>query len=116
MKGLGATLVAAVVLAIGGWYYFAHFHSTAIGKVVSNPRDYAGKEIVVSGTVTDRFSLIIIKYFNLRDSSGMIPVVTDRPLPAVGAKIRVKGYVKEEFSLGDRQVLVFQESASPAAR
>lgn len=100
-----------IVVGIAGVYYANQVHSTQIGKVINNPRNYAGKEIVISGTVTYRFSFFVIRYFDLQDSSGEITVVTDQPLPAVREKIRVKGYVKDGFSLGDKQTLVFLESS-----
>lgn len=110
MKGLIVSILTIIVLAVGGWYYATEVHSTQIGKIISNPRDYAGKEIAVSGTVRERFSFFVIRYFNLQDASGKITVVTDQPLPAVGAKVRVKGTIKDGFSLGDQQTLVFLES------
>jgi hypothetical protein len=36
-------------------------------------------------------------------------IVTDRPLPKIGAKMRVKGTVKEAFSLGSRSLVVIVE-------
>lgn len=107
------TIVAALItmiLGVGGWYYVTQIHSTEIGQVMSNPRNFAGKEIAISGTVTERFSLVFIKYFILSDPTGNFTVVTDKPLPAMGEKIRVKGHVTEGFSLGDQQMLVFIES------
>lgn len=110
MKGAIAAVLAVVVLGVGGWYYMTSIHATPIGKVTSNPRAYVGREIAIAGTVTERFSLFIVKYFDLRDSSGSIMVVTDKPLPAVGAQIRVRGNLKEGFSLGEQQSLVFVET------
>ena len=109
MKGAIAVVLTAVVLGIGGWYYYTEIHATNISKMLSNPRDYVGKELTISGTVTERFSLFVVKYFILQDSSGQIIVVSDKPLPAIGAKTRVKGYLKEGFSLGEQQSLVFME-------
>jgi hypothetical protein len=36
-------------------------------------------------------------------------VVTDRPLPVIGSKVRIQGKVAESFSLGSEQKLVFVE-------
>jgi len=84
--------------------------TTKIGDIISHPRDYAGKEVTISGEVTETFSLFVVKYFVVRDSSGEISVVTDRPLPAKGEKIKVKGTVKEAFSLGNKTALVLMET------
>ncbi len=83
---------------------------TKIGDINSHPRDYAGKEVTISGEVTETFSLFFVKYFVVRDSSGEISVVTDRTLPAKGEKIKVKGSVKEAFSLGTKTALVLMET------
>jgi hypothetical protein len=52
-----------------------------------------------------------VKYFVVRDNSGEISVVTEKPLPAKGEKIRVKGIVKETFSFGTKTALVLVEAA-----
>jgi len=90
--------------------------TTKIGDITGHPRDYAGKEVTVSGEVTETFSLFVIKYFVLRDSTGEITVVTDRPLPAKGEKIKVKGVVKEAFSVGDKTSLVLVEGTEKPSR
>ncbi len=87
--------------------------STPIGKILADPRAYAGKTVTVSGEVTQVFSLIFIKYFRLRDKTGEIVVVTDKPLPKVGTKISVKGTVQEAFSIGDQQLIVIVEESKP---
>jgi len=83
--------------------------TTKIGDITGHPRDYAGKEVTISGEVTEVFSLFILRYFTVRDGSGEISVVTDRPLPAKGQNIKVTGVVKEAFSLGTTSALVLVE-------
>lgn len=83
--------------------------STNIGDIVNNPREYADKKVTVSGTVTEVFSFFVIKYFVIRDETGQIPVVSDKPLPKNGSTLKVTGTVREAFSLGDQQLLVLVE-------
>lgn len=83
--------------------------TTPINKIIENPRDYNGKQVAISGKVTEIFSLILVKYFVVHDNTGEIVVVTDRPLPQKGVKIRVKGTVEEAFSIGDKQLIVIVE-------
>ena len=87
--------------------------STPIGKILADPRAYAGKTVTVSGEVTQIFSLVFIKYFRLRDETGEIIIVTDKPLPKVGTKIKVKGTAQEAFSIGDQQLIVIVEQGKP---
>jgi hypothetical protein len=83
--------------------------ATKIGDIVGHPRDYADKEVAISGEVTETFSLFVVKYFVVRDNSGEISVVTEKPLPVKGEKIKVKGTVKETFSFGTKTALVLVE-------
>jgi len=85
------------------------FGTTPIGKILEKPREYADTTVVVSGKVTEIFGLVFIKYFIVEDKTGSIAVVTDKPLPKMGSEIKVRGIVKEAFSLGDQQLLVLIE-------
>jgi hypothetical protein len=84
--------------------------TTKIGDIVGHPRDYADKEVIISGEVTETFSLFVVKYFVVRDNSGEISVVTEKPLPVKGEKIKVTGTVKETFSFGTKTALVLVEA------
>jgi aspartyl/asparaginyl-tRNA synthetase len=95
---------------------FCGIGTTKIGDITGHPRDYAGKEVTVSGEVTETFSLLVVRYFILRDATGEITVVTDRPLPAKGEKIKVKGVVKEAVSIGTKTSLVLVEGTEKPSR
>ena len=105
--GLAILFFSLILSGCGGLF------STPIGKILADPRAYAGKTVTVSGEVTQIFSLVFIKYFRLRDETGEIVIVTDRPLPKVGTKIKVKGTVQEAFSIGDQQLIVIVERSKP---
>ncbi len=83
--------------------------STPIGKIAENPREYAGKSVTITGEVTDVFSLFVLKYFAIRDDTGQIIVISDKPLPKKGTTLTVKGRIEEAFSVGDQQLLVLIE-------
>jgi hypothetical protein len=105
--GLAILFSSLILFGCGGLF------STPIGKILADPRAYAGKTVTVSGEVTQIFSLFFIKYFRLKDETGEIVIVTDKPLPKVGTKIRVKGTVQEAFSIGDQQLIVLVEQSKP---
>jgi hypothetical protein len=98
-------LIVSIVL-IGCATMFA----TSIRKILDNPRDYSGKTVTVSGEVTEVVSLVFVQYFVVKDSTGEITVVTERPLPRKGSKITVKGKVQQAFSIGDKQLIVIVEN------
>lgn len=103
-------LFFAFSAGIGSWYYFTEIQTVPIEKIYKHPRDYSNRKIAISGTVTERFSLFVIRYFTVQDATGNILVVTEQPMPAVGEAVRVKGYVEDGFSLGEQQTLVFREA------
>ena len=87
------------------------FLSTPIGKILENPRKYADRSVTISGEVTEVFSLMVVRYFVIKDKTGQIAVVTDKPLPRKGTEITVHGMVKEACSMGDQQLLVLVEDS-----
>ncbi len=88
--------------------------STPIEQIKSNPRQYTDKRVKISGTVTETFSLLILKYFILNDGTGDMYVVTRKSMPAKGEKIKVSGTVRDAFSLGETQLLVLLEDGEDA--
>ena len=81
-----------------------------VGDIQGHPRYYANSEVTISGEVTEIFSLIPVKYLTLRDSTGEISVITDRPLPVKAEKLKITGVAHETFSLGPKTTLVLVEA------
>jgi cytochrome c-type biogenesis protein CcmE len=100
---------ASIVLSLLLFAGCSGMFSTPIGDLVESPRKYDGKHLKISGTVTERNSFFVAKYFVLKDKTGEIRVMTTRVLPNVGEKVVVHGRLKEAFSLGDLSALVFIE-------
>lgn len=88
--------------------------TTPIQEIKDKPREYADKRVKVAGTVSQTFSLLVLKGFVLNDGTGDIYVVTKKVMPAEGEQITVKGTVREAFSLGDRHVLILLEDGKNA--
>lgn len=89
--------------------FAASAHAVSIGQVLNDPRTYADKTVTVEGQVVGMLSLFVIKYFTLNDGTGSINVITEKPLPKKGQRIRVTGKVSELFSLGRETLLVLME-------
>jgi len=90
--------------------------TTSIGDILAHPREYAGRSVTVQGEVKNVFSLLVIKYFTLDDGTGSIIVVTERPLPKNGERIKVKGRVEEAFSLGEQTLTLIIEADERSSR
>jgi len=102
-----ASLLLFACLAV---FLFLHFLPTPIGAVLGNPRQYETGEWSIEGVVSERASMLVVRYFKLRDKTGEITVVTNRTLPNVGERLRVHGCVVQTFAIGDLQGIVFEES------
>ena len=83
--------------------------SVPVKKLLENPRDYESKTVYIEGEVSEVFSLLVVKYFTVRDNTGEIIVITERILPKKGEKLKVKGRIVEAFSIGDKTLTVFKE-------
>jgi hypothetical protein len=85
-----------------------------IKDVVDNPRKYVDQTVTVAGEVQEAFALLSLKYYTLGDGTGSIRVLTEKPLPRKGEKLRVTGRVAEAFALGDQSVMILiEEKPSP---
>ncbi len=91
-------------------------NTVSVKDILANPRAYAERTVTIDGEVTGMFSLVVVKYFTVNDGTGSINVVTARPLPAQGQRIRVTGKVNEVFSLGTETLLVLMEEKSEAGK
>lgn len=87
------------------------FFTTPIGSILKNPRDYEGKQVKVSGVVTENMNIFIMKGFKLKDDTGEIFVITDKILPKVGSIATAQGYIKEGFTIVDAQFIVIMEGS-----
>jgi hypothetical protein len=74
--------------------------STTINRILADPAKYRDKDVRLSGTVADSYSLANRGVYKLDDESGQIWVVSDRGVPRRGARVKVTGRVREGFNLG----------------
>ncbi len=74
--------------------------SLTIGEVINDPGRYGEQPVELEGEVTDAVGLLSVGVFTLSDSSGEISVLTGKGLPAVGARLKVRGEVLSGITLG----------------
>jgi hypothetical protein len=82
---------------------------TKIKDILDHPRDFEGKDITLSGTVTNSVSLLLIKYYEIQDGTGSIKIVTDKLLPSRGEKLAVTGRMMV-IELGTERWVVIREN------
>ncbi len=100
--GQRLSLGAVALLAVLG---SAACASVTVNKVLADPSRYRDREVNVSGEVTDSFSVMSRGAYRLKDGSGQLWVVSDNGVPRNGARVVVKGKIREGYNLsglGDR--------------
>lgn len=74
--------------------------SVTVNKVLADPGRYRDRDVSVSGEVSDSFSVMSRGGYRLGDGSGQLWVVSEHGVPRNGARVVVKGKIREGFNLG----------------
>ncbi len=74
--------------------------ATSINSVLADPGRYRNREVKVAGRVADSYSVVGRGAYRLQDDSGELWVVSDRGVPRTGARVSVKGTIRDAFNLG----------------
>ena len=90
-------VVAAVMLGLA----LSSCGTTSINHVLADPSRYADKEVTVGGRVVKSASVLGRGAYQIDDGSGTLWVVTKKGAPREGAKVSVKGRVRDVMNLGD---------------
>jgi len=74
--------------------------SRTINQVLADPGRYRNKDVRLSGSVVDSYSIVGQGAYQLDDSTGKLWIVSNTGVPRKGARVSVKGTVREGFNLG----------------
>lgn len=99
---LALSLLLAVLGLVSGACELSLVRTIPIGDLLKTPTEYMGKEVQVEGEVTHAAQVVFIesRVFKVRDETGEVLISTTRPVPAVGAKVRVRGVVATLATFG----------------
>jgi hypothetical protein len=79
--------------------------SKSINQVLADPSRYRDREVRLSGSVVDSYSLVNRGAYRIDDGTGTLWVVSNMGVPRRSARVKVTGTIREGFnigSLGDR--------------
>lgn len=96
-----AVVLLASACQVGG--------ATSIRSILDDPRRYDGKTVTVAGEVQDSTNLVVLKWYRVADATGSIVVVASGAVPRRGAKVEVKGTVRQAFVIGEESLTVIME-------
>ena len=92
--GTKSTVALAALLFLAGC-------ATSINEVLADPGRYRNREVKISGTVNDSFSLASRGVYRVQDRENRsLWVVSDHGVPRDGAHVSVKGTIREGFNIG----------------
>ena len=85
--GLGALVLSACA-------------TRSVNQILADPSRYRNREVRLSGSVVESYSFANRGAYRIDDQSGQLWVVSDRGVPRKGARVTVKGTIREGFNLG----------------
>ena len=94
IRGSGLAILAVSALAAGACA------AKTINQVLADPGRYRDREVRLSGSVVDSYSLANRGAYRIDDETGQLWVVSDTGTPRKGARVTVKGRIREGFTLG----------------
>jgi hypothetical protein len=74
---------------------------TTINQILAEPGRFADQEVTVGGQVVKSASVLGRGAYQIDDGTGTLWVVTKRGAPRQGARVAVKGRVRDVVNLGE---------------
>jgi hypothetical protein len=76
----------------------------SVSDIKDNPQKYSGKQVLISGEVTETLSIPFVQegIYQVNDGTGKIWVISQARVPSRGENVTVKGEVKTGFTIADR--------------
>lgn len=72
-----------------------------INQIKADPSRYAKREVAVVGTVTRSFSVLGKGAYEVEDGTGKLWIVSKTGVPREGARVAVKGKIRDGFNLSE---------------
>ncbi len=80
--------------------FLAACEQKTINQILAEPDRYARHEVGITGKVVRSYSVLGNGAYEVDDGTGRLWVVSDRGVPRSGARVAVKGRIKDGFDLG----------------
>jgi hypothetical protein len=89
-------------LALAGTVLFlTSCEQKSINQILADPQRYANHEVGVVGKVVQSYSVLGNGAYQVDDGTGKLWVVSKTGVPREGARVAVKGTIRDGFNLGD---------------
>ena len=72
-----------------------------INQIMADPQRYANKEVTIVGKVVKSFSVMGNGVYQVDDGTGKLWIVSHTGVPREGARVAVKGTIRDGYNFGD---------------
>jgi hypothetical protein len=80
--------------------FLAACQEKSINQIMADPQRYANREVGIVGNVVQSYSVVGKGVYQVDDGTGKLWVVSDKGVPRKGARVGVKGTIRDGFDLG----------------
>ena len=91
---------AALALAAGAGLLGTGCHRMTVNRLLAEPNRYANRDVTLRGDVVKSASVLGHGAYQLDDGTGTIWIVSNRGVPRQGARVKVRGRVRDVVDLG----------------
>jgi hypothetical protein len=91
-----AVLSLVAVLAL----FAAGCDRKTINEIKAEPNRFANNDVAIAGNVVQSFSVVGRGAYEVDDGTGRLWIVSERGVPRKGARVVVKGKIRDAFDLG----------------
>jgi hypothetical protein len=97
-KRLGHCCCACFILAV---LFLPGCEQKTIKHILIDPHRYTNQEVGVAGKVVSSYSVLGHGAYEVEDGTGTLWVVSSNGVPREGARVGVKGTIRDGFNLGE---------------
>jgi hypothetical protein len=91
----------AILTIIILWAFaMAGCEQRTINQIIVDPSRYANREVAVVGTVTRSYSVLGKGVYEVEDGTGKLWVASKGGVPREGARVLVRGTIRDAFNFG----------------
>jgi len=91
---------ALLVFLISGTVFFSGCERKDINQIKAEPSRYLTKEVAIAGNVVQSFSVLGRGAYEVDDGTGRLWVLSETGVPRKGARVVVKGTVRDALNVG----------------
>ena len=73
----------------------------SINQILADPQRYANHDVGIVGRVVKSYSVMGNGFYQVDDGTGKLWVVSKTGVPREGARVAVKGKIRDGFNLGE---------------